>query len=371
MVGPDIVRPHFGMQQCQRLVRARIIAQHAVGFRVGCQRGGQRLRRQVRQAGPGFPFGFQPAHGGDRLLFALGHNADEIIDHHQFHDARQVRDRTFIHRQQAAAQRCAAVGACVRRTHHPAMQHAGQAQVVHVGQPPADLGRNIDPGDGAADIAALLFTVQRHVFIQRHMQILPARQLRIAQGTPRVLGHKHLSRRRRQLVGRQFEGFGRQRRQHMSHLRRRLPQRHRRDLYGGAGDGRPLIRRALRIAEDHRDVLERHANFVGDDLRQRGANAGAEIDMAIEGRHPAVGGEADKAVHPIQRQIGRRCNRFGGEGVKRRGQQTADHHHTAGLQQLSAGQFEAAHACLRAASRSRARSAARKISRWVPQRHRL
>ncbi len=306
MVGPDIIRPHFSMQRRQRGIRARIVAQHAVGFRVGLQRGRQRFRRQIRQAGPGFPFGFQLAHGGDRLLFALGHDADEIVDHHQFHDARQVRDRTFIHRQQAAAQRGAAVGAYVRRAHHPAMQHAGQTQIVHVGQPTAHFGRNIDSGNGAADVAILLFTVQRHVFIQRHVQILPARQLRIAQGTPRILGHKHLPRGRRQLVGRQFEGFGRQRRKHMSHLRRRLAQRHRRDLDGGAGDGRPLIRRALRIAQDHRDVLERRANFVGDDLRQRGANAGAEIDVAIEGRHPAVGGEADKAVHPIQRQIGRR-----------------------------------------------------------------
>ncbi len=230
-----------------------------------------------------------------------------------------MRDRTFIHRQQAAAQRRAAVGACVRRAHHPAMQHAGQTQIVHVGQPTAHFGRNVDSGNGAADVAILLFTVQRHVFIQRHVQILPARQLRIAQGASRILGHKHLPRRRRQLVGRQFEGFGRQRRQHMPHLRRRLAQRHRRHLKGGAGDSWPLIRRALRIAEDHRDVLERHANFVGDDLRQRGANAGAEIDVAVECRHPAVGGEADKTVYPVQRQIGRRYNRLGGEGVKRAG----------------------------------------------------
>ena len=226
MVRPDIVGLHFGMQQCQRGVSARVVAQHAVGFRIGLQRGGQRFRRQIRQPGPGFPFGFQLAHGGDRLLLALGHDADEIVDHHQFHDARQVRDRAFIHRQQAAAQRRAAVGAYVWRAHHAAMQHAGQAQVVDVGQPTADLGRNIDPGHGAAHIVVLPFAVQLHVFIQHHVQILPTRQLRIAQRSPWVPGHKYLPRRRRQLFGRQFEGFGRQRRQQVPHLRRRLPQRH-------------------------------------------------------------------------------------------------------------------------------------------------
>ena len=118
-------------------------------------------------------------------------------------------------------------------------------------------------------------------------------------------------------------------------------------------------------------MIKRHANLIGDDLRQRGANAGAQIDVAVERRHPAVGAEADKAVYPIQRQIDGRCHRIGGEGAQWRRQQAADHHHTAGLQQLAAGQFEAAHACLRAASRSRARSAACKISICVPQRHRL
>ena len=82
----------------------------------------------------------------------------------------------------------------------------------------------------------------------------------------------------------------------MPRLRRRLAQRHRGDLDGLAGDGRALIGHARGIAEHHDDARKGHVEFFGDDLPERGADAGAEIDMAVEGGDRAVGGDLDEGL---------------------------------------------------------------------------
>ena len=76
-------------------------------------------------------------------------------------------------------------------------------------------------------------------------------------------------------------------------LRRRDPQRPRGDLNGFAGDGRSLIGRIRRVAQNQFDGGEGEVELLGDDLRQRRADAGAEIDMAAKGDDAAFGGDAD------------------------------------------------------------------------------
>jgi hypothetical protein len=81
------------------------------------------------------------------------------------------------------------------------------------------------------------------------------------------------------------------------HLPRRgssLAQRLRRDLDGLAGDRRPLVGRARRIAQNHGHAVEGDIEFLGDDLAKRGADAGAEIDMAVEGGDPAIAADDDE-----------------------------------------------------------------------------
>ena len=91
-------------------------------------------------------------------------------------------------------------------------------------------------------------------------------------------------------------------------------------------------------------MLERYADFIGNNLCQCGANTGAKIHMAVKCGDTAIGGQADKAVHAIERQIAaylwRRC-----QGIKRHRQQAADHYQATGLQQAAARDFQAAHAC--------------------------
>nr|GFC18322.1 hypothetical protein [Tanacetum cinerariifolium] len=60
------------------------------------------------------------------------------------------------------------------------------------------------------------------------------------------------------------------------------------DLQRGAGDGCTLIRCPLGVAEDHRDLIHLQVQLLGDDLRQRGANAGAEVNVTVEGIYAAV-----------------------------------------------------------------------------------
>ena len=74
----------------------------------------------------------------------------------------------------------------------------------------------------------------------------------------------------------------------MPRLRGRLAQRDRGDLDGFAGDGRALIGNARGVAQHHDDARKGHVEFFGDDLSERGANAGSKIDMAVEGRDVAI-----------------------------------------------------------------------------------
>ena len=77
-----------------------------------------------------------------------------------------------------------------------------------------------------------------------------------------------------------------------------LRKRDGRDLDGFAGDGRALIGDARGIAEHDDDARKGHVEFLGDDLSERGANAGAEIDMAVEGGDRTVGRDPDEGFEP-------------------------------------------------------------------------
>lgn len=98
-----------------------------------------------------------------------------------------------------------------------------------------------------------------------------------------------------------------------------LAQRHGADLDAGAGDGRPLVRCATGVAEDHLDLLERDVQLFGDDLRQCRADAGTKVDVAAEGGDLAVRGNGDERVDLVQRQVG---GALLGKGEQRAGRLT-------------------------------------------------
>ncbi|MNL48830.1 hypothetical protein D3C87_1717150 [compost metagenome] len=68
---------------------------------------------------PVFPAHLQRLCRLDRLLLTLGNNADKVFYHHQLDDAGNMGNRSFVHRQQAGADKLTAVVARIRRSHHP------------------------------------------------------------------------------------------------------------------------------------------------------------------------------------------------------------------------------------------------------------
>ncbi len=137
------------------------------------------------------------------------------------------------------------------------------------------------------------------------------------------------------------EDRGGQRQQPQTGLGRRLAQRDRRDLDGLAGDGRALVGAERAVAEHDGDLFEVQIEFLGDDLRQRRADAGAKIDMAVVADGAAVGTQQQHEF--VAPAIG------GGSQHDQRGAVRITHD---------------------AASTAAASRAAARISRWVPQRHR-
>jgi hypothetical protein len=61
-----------------------------------------------------------------------------------------------------------------------------------------------------------------------------------------------------------------------------------------------LIRRQQRVALDNRHAVHRHRQFLGGDLRHRGLDAGAEIDLAGIHGHVAPGIDGEETVHLIE-----------------------------------------------------------------------
>ena len=86
-----------------------------------------------------------------------------------------------------------------------------------------------------------------------------------------------------EIFDRKLQPLRRARNQKLPRLRCRLAQRYGRDLDGFAGDGRALIGHKRGIAQHDHDARKGHVEFFGDDLSERGANPGAEVDMAVIG----------------------------------------------------------------------------------------
>ncbi|MNE18517.1 hypothetical protein D3C80_1115590 [compost metagenome] len=87
----------------------------------------------------------------------------------------------------------------------------------------------------------------------------------------------------RQLLNRNAKTLRRLLQQPATCLGGGIAQRHGRNLQRSAGDSRALIRCAFGIAQHHAYLLHTQVEFFGDDLPQRGAHTGAEINMAVEG----------------------------------------------------------------------------------------
>jgi len=93
------------------------------------------------------------------------------------------------------------------------------------------------------------------------------------------------------------------------------------DLQRGAGDGGALVGRPRGVAQHHVRRRHGHVEFFGHDLRPRGEDAGAQINVAIEAGDRAVVPHRQQQLGALGRVAGHgqglaRCGRPGGGGSR-------------------------------------------------------
>ena len=353
--GVHLVRPHIGAFQGllglgQGLLDVALVHQFARRARVVAQ--GLRQVVHLVHARPGLPVHHQFTLGLLGVFFALGHHAHKITLHHHRADARNVGNRLGIDRFQGVADEVTVVGARIRRPHHPAMEHARHAQVVHEHGLARGFARNVDAWHAGAHHAVVLRRLDRRVQVQQ--QVEPLGRHLLGPGTfLSPLGPQPAAR----LGGGHAQGLGM-------------------DLQRRAGNCGALVGCGRGAAHQHVHLFDRHIQFFGHHLGQGGAQARAQIHMAMQG--------GDAAIVPHRHQ---HFQAFGGiagdktglalDGRGRRHGRAHHAQHPLGLQNLGAGlhllrtpgRHAAPFFCAR--RRCAARRTACMISMWVPQRHKL
>ena len=278
LVRPDIGALHRLGGSGDGGIDIALVDQRARRRRIGAQRGldvlqvGQRRRR--------LPAHLELRGRLDRVFLALGDDADEIADPHHRHQPGNIAHRGLVDRDQAGADEIAGIDAGIGRAHHAAVQHAGHAHVVNIDQFAGRLGRQVDARHRLPDDAVGADGLDRNVVGEFEADGLAGDQFAV--GDAAIVPAADQAVLDDEILDRQLQPLRGARDQEVPRLCRRLAQRHRRDLDGLAGDGRALIGNERGIAEHDDDAGKGHVEFFGDDLPERGANAGAEIDMAVD-----------------------------------------------------------------------------------------
>ena len=204
------------------------------------------------------------------------------------------RTEDFVDRDQAGADEGAGIDTGIGRAHHPAVQHAGNADVVNINQFAGGLGGKIDPRHRLPDDAVGAHGFHRGIVGEFEPNDLRADQFAIADAAIVAAADQAI------LDGKigdgELEPFRRAREQKLSRLRRRLAQGHRRDLDGFAGDGGALVGNERRVAEHHDDARKGDIELFRHDLAERGADSRAEIDVTVVGGHRSVGADPDEGL---------------------------------------------------------------------------
>ncbi len=371
LVGPDVGARELRGGAGQGRVDVALLGRHAALRRVVADRLLQ--VRQLRQGRPRLPGDLQLAHRALGLILALGDHAHEVADHHHRDDAGDVRDRRLVDRLERVADEGPVVGARPGRPHDPPVQHARHAHVVHEDGLAGRLGRDVDARHRLADHPVLVGRLERHVGREHQLDVTPGDQLRVGDAPGRIAGRTDHPGLDLQRIGRHAEPRGSLLEQPGPGLGGCIAQGRCVDLDRGAGDRRALVGRARRVAQHHLDAVEGHVELVGRDLGQRSADAGAEVDVAVQRGDAAVVPDREQDLGAFGRVAGD-GRRLAGRGRRRRRRIAQHQQHAARVAEVGAGQRArgpSGHGRASAAIRSAASRTASRISRWVPQRHRL
>ncbi len=350
LVRPDVGSRHRLRRAGNRRIDIALVDQSPRRRRIGTQRGLDVL--QVGQRRHRLPGNLQLRCGLDRIFLALGDDANEVADLHNGDKSGDVAHGGLVDRDQAVADEITDIDAGIGRTNDAAMQHAGHAHVVNVDQFAGCLRRQIDARHGLADNGVGIDRLHENIIGQFKLDGLTRNQFAIADAAIVLAADQAVL--DNESFDRKLQPLRRACDQELPCLRCGLAQRHGSDLDRFARDRRALIGHQRRIAQHDDDARKGDVELFGDNLSERGADAGAEIDMAVIGGDRSVGGDPDEGLE---------LDGFDGGGGTNDGQRS--------LQTFAIlGRVGSRHHACASTARPAARIAARMISTCAPQRQR-
>ena len=293
----------------------------------------------------------------DCLLFALGDDTEEgAVPHHRNHARHRLGGRLVD---------AVELRAIARRTDHPAMQHARRgACPARYTRPPVTLA---GMSKRAIDFPTILW-------LAGGFGVALAVASRLRSGSEFAVADLAAVRRRDDAVG-DLQLI----RCHAEPLRREVDQNgaslgacHAQScaavLDRLAAGGLTLVRRLAGVAGDHPDASERQIDLLGGDLREGGENALPQFDFSREDGRGAVGVDANPAVELaiVLQAPGQPFLTEGKIGIERE----RHHERTKPAGETASRESGSVHRQVLPLAWA-ARSTARMIRLWVPQRQRL
>jgi hypothetical protein len=176
------------------------------------------------------------------------------------------------------------------------MQHPRHAEVLHVDVGARHLRGNVEPRHRGADHRVGGARLGLEVAGDGPAEAPAAHELAVGGPPRRIVDHAHHAVRGGELIHRGGQPHRGEEPQGIPRVGGGLPDDGGAALNGLAPGGDALIGRARGITLHHRDAPHRHIQLLGDDLGQRGGDAGAELHLpGVEG-DAAVGRDGEPRV---------------------------------------------------------------------------
>ena len=204
--------------------------------------------------------------------------------------------------------------------------------------PAGDLGRHVGARRRLADQRVLGGSFQRRLRIHLDVESAPADQRGHADAA--AVGSAHFAVDECELLDRPLQRLRSHRQQRLAGGGRGLAQLDPAAHHAAAAGRRALVGRQRAVAFDQLDAVDADAEFLADHLAHRDAVPGAQVDLAREHDHRAVGADGEEGVELVERQCRPRCGRRAGrlrQHAGRRGEGKTDHQ-GAGFEPFAPGQ---------------------------------
>ena len=244
------------------------------------------------KAFPPRPRGLELPSGLDRRPLALRDHGEEAA---LTHDARTLDalDGPLVHLLER--------GAHGGRAHDACVEHAGHPEVLHVGMGAGDLAGHVGPRHRLAHDRVVPGVLERRGRVQLELEALGADQLAIGEAALRLGAQEDDAVLHREVDGGHPRFLPRHLDQRLARGGCGLAELHARDLDGEAAPGGALVRREQGVALDQGDAFHADVQLLGHHLRQRDAEARAQVHLARVHGDPAVLVDGEEAVHLVER----------------------------------------------------------------------